>query len=36
LIIFSHFSTRYHPHEIRRFIDGKLPAHLQQRVKLWL
>jgi ribonuclease Z len=36
LIIFSHFSTRYHPHEIRRFIDGKLPARLQERVKLWI
>jgi ribonuclease Z len=36
LIIFSHFSTRYHPQEIRRFIDGKLPPHLQERVKLWL
>jgi ribonuclease Z len=36
LIIFSHFSTRYHPHEIRRLIDGKLPARLQERVKLWL
>jgi ribonuclease Z len=36
LIIFSHFSTRYHPQEIRRFIDGKLPPHLQQRVKLWI
>jgi ribonuclease Z len=36
LIIFSHFSTRYHPHEIRRFIDGKLPPRLQERVKLWL
>src|SRR5437870_6610906 len=35
LIIFSHFSTRYHPQEIRRFIDGKLPSHLQDRVKLW-
>ena len=36
LIIFSHFSTRYHPQEIRRFIDGKLPANLVERVKLWL
>jgi ribonuclease Z len=36
LIIFSHFSTRYNPPEIRRFIDGKLPAGLQERVKLWL
>jgi ribonuclease Z len=36
LIIFSHFSTRYHPPEIRRFIEGKLPAGLQEKVKLWL
>jgi ribonuclease Z len=36
LIIFSHFSTRYHPQEIRRFLDGKLPSRLQGRVKLWL
>jgi ribonuclease Z len=36
LIIFSHFSTRYHAQEIRRFIEGKLPAHLAERVKLWL
>jgi ribonuclease Z len=36
LIIFSHFSTRYHPQEIRRFIDGKLPHQLEARVKLWL
>jgi len=36
LVIFSHFSTRYHPQEIRRFIDGKLPPHLAERVKLWL
>jgi ribonuclease Z len=36
MIIFSHFSTRYHPQEIRRLIEAKLPAQLQQRVKLWL
>jgi ribonuclease Z len=36
LIVFSHFSTRYHPQEIRRFLDGKLPAHLRERVKLWI
>jgi ribonuclease Z len=36
LIIFSHFSTRYHPQEIRRLVDGKLPPRLQERVKLWL
>ncbi len=36
LIVFSHFSTRYHPQEIRRLIEGKLPARLQERVKLWV
>jgi ribonuclease Z len=36
LIVFSHFSTRYHPQEIRRLIESKLPARLQERVKLWV
>jgi len=36
LIIFSHFSTRYHPQEIRRLIDGRLPTRLLDRVKLWV
>jgi ribonuclease Z len=36
LIIFSHFSTRYHPQEIRRLLEGKLPEVLRDRVKLWL
>jgi ribonuclease Z len=36
LIIFAHFSTRYHPQEIRRLLEGKLPPHLQERVKLWI
>jgi ribonuclease Z len=36
LIICMHFSTRYHPQEIRRYVDGKLPANLRDRVKLWL
>jgi ribonuclease Z len=36
LIIFSHFSTRYHPQEIRRLIESKLPPRLQERVKLWV
>jgi ribonuclease Z len=36
LIIFSHFSTRYHPQEIRRLLEGKLPPALRQRVHLWL
>jgi ribonuclease Z len=36
LIIFSHFSTRYHPQEIRRLLEGRLPDGLRERVKLWL
>ena len=36
LIICGHFSTRYHPQEVRRLLDGKLPPVLRDRVKLWL
>jgi ribonuclease Z len=36
LIIFAHFSTRYHPQEVRRFLEGKLPPGLRERVRLWL
>ena len=36
LIICAHFSTRYHPQEVRRYIEGKLPPPLRERVKLWL
>jgi ribonuclease Z len=36
LIICSHFSTRYQPSEVHRYVDGKLPAGLRERVKLWL
>jgi ribonuclease Z len=35
-IVCSHFSTRYHPNEVRRLIDTKLPAALRERIKLWL
>jgi ribonuclease Z len=36
VIICAHFSTRYHPQEVRRYLDGKLPPVLRERVKLWL
>jgi ribonuclease Z len=36
LIICAHFSTRYHPNEVRRYVDAKLPPELRERVKLWL
>ncbi len=36
LIIAAHFSTRYHPNEVRRYVEAKLPPSLRDRVKLWL
>ena len=36
LIIAAHFSTRYHPDEVRRYVGAKLPPSLRDRVKLWL
>jgi ribonuclease Z len=36
LIICAHFSTRYHPNEVRRILEAKLPARLRERVKVWL
>lgn len=35
-IIFAHFSTRYSPQEVHRYLENKLPAGLRERVKLWL
>ena len=36
LLIFSHFSTRYQPDEVRRVFDKKLPSQLRDRVKVWI
>jgi ribonuclease Z len=36
LIICAHFSTRYHPNEVRRVLDAKLPASLRERIRLWI
>jgi ribonuclease Z len=36
LIICAHFSTRYHPQEVRRLVESKLPATLRERIKLWV
>lgn len=35
-IIASHFSTRYHPRQIRQWVDQKLPDRLDGRLELWL
>ena len=36
LIICAHLSTRYHPQEVRRIVEAKLPPRLKERVRLWL
>jgi ribonuclease Z len=36
LIIAAHFSTRYHSQEVLNYVTPRLPAHLRDRVKLWL
>jgi ribonuclease Z len=36
LIVCAHFSTRYHPDEVRRYVAGKLPPALKDRIRLWI
>jgi ribonuclease Z len=36
LIVAAHFSTRYHPNEVRKLLDNKLPAELKKIMKLWV
>jgi ribonuclease Z len=36
LIVCAHFSTRYHPNEVRRVVEARLPQTLMERVKLWI
>ncbi len=36
LLICSHFSTRYHPDEVRRVVEARLPQSLRQRFRLWI
>jgi ribonuclease Z len=36
LIVCGHFSTRYHPNEVRKLLETKLPEGLKSRVKLWV
>jgi ribonuclease Z len=36
LIIAAHLSTRYHPDEVRRTVEAKLPPGLREKVRLWL
>lgn len=36
LIVVGHFSTRYHPDEVRRLLETKLPEVLKSRLRLWI
>jgi ribonuclease Z len=35
LIICGHFSTRYHPDEVHRILEERLPAKLRGRIRVW-
>lgn len=36
LIVAGHFSTRYHPNEVRKLLDNKLPPALRAKMQLWV
>ncbi|WP_417849994.1 MBL fold metallo-hydrolase [Thalassoglobus sp.] len=36
LIILGHLSTRYHPDQLRRAVDQRLPESLRERIELWV
>jgi ribonuclease Z len=36
IIIAAHFSTRYHPNEVRKQLQTKLPPELKTKMKLWV
>jgi len=36
VIVASHFSTRYHPNEVRKLLDARLPPELKAKMKLWV
>jgi ribonuclease Z len=35
-IIAAHFSTRYHPSEVKRMLEAKLPPGLREKMVLWV
>jgi ribonuclease Z len=36
LVVAGHFSTRYHPNEILRLVEHKLPPQLKAKMRLWV
>jgi ribonuclease Z len=35
-IIVGHFSTRYHPDQVRKYLDRKVPETLKAKLKVWV
>jgi len=35
-IIAGHFSTRYHPDQVRKYLERKLPEGLKAKLKVWV
>ncbi|HQR41354.1 MAG TPA: metal-dependent hydrolase, partial [Gemmatales bacterium] len=35
-IIVAHFSTRYHPDQVKQYLDRKLPEGLKEKIKVWV
>ena len=36
LIVVGHFSTRYHPDEVRRYLEKKIPEVLKAKMRLFV
>jgi ribonuclease Z len=36
LIVAGHFSTRYHPNEVLRLLDARLPPSLKNKLRIWI
>jgi ribonuclease Z len=36
VIICSHYSTRYNPQQVQRYLAKHLPPELRERVKVWI
>lgn len=36
LIVAGHFSTRYHPNEVRKLLDARLPPELKAKMRPWI
>ncbi|HMP17283.1 MAG TPA: MBL fold metallo-hydrolase [Gemmatales bacterium] len=35
-VIVSHFSTRYHPDQVLRYLERKLPPELKEKIHVWI